>query len=313
MGAGAIGCLFGLRLAKSGQEVLLVHQRKSVVDSINRKGVKVRELNGRLIETRIKAATPPSDIDNAQLVLVTVKAYDTKNVARLLSKTVGSAAAVMSLQNGLGNLETLSSYLRRDSILGGSTTEGALSIGPGFVVHTGRGKTWLGELNGRPSKRSLAIRNSFRDAGFDTEVSKYIEGVLWNKAIVNSVINPISALTRLANGELGSVPGLRRLASKILREGMRVARRARVPSLDETPRKFLSQVLSSTARNKSSMLQDIERAQRTEILQLNGSISIIGRRHKLATPYNDFLTMLILGLERSQRKPNNLIAAAMRF
>lgn len=300
IGAGAIGCLYGVRLDEAGQEVLLIHRRKGIVDSIRKKGVRIRESRGKVIRARMEASSSLSKDDNAELVLVTVKAYDTENVARRLLTSVGSEAAVLSLQNGFGNVEALSRRLGRRRVLGGTTTEGVMSIGPGSLIHTGQGRTWIGELDGRTSKRCLIIKGAFCTAGFKTQVTKNIEGMLRAKAIVNSAINPISALTRLPNGDLHSVPGLRRVVSAVVEEGIAVMRAGEISSVEPDPRPLLSKVLSSSAQNKSSMLRDIEEGKKTEIHQLNAALSLLGKRKSVPTPYNNLLTALILGLERSE-------------
>ncbi len=289
-----------MRLHKSGQEVLLVHHRKEVVDTIRKRGVRLKEITGRIARARIAAKESLSRDVNAELILVTVKAYDTENLARHLKKSARTETTILSLQNGLGNIEKLSRQLGRMSVLAGCTSEAAMSLGPGDVVHTGTGRTWIGEPNGGISKRCLAINRVFRKASFASGVSNDIKGVLWAKTIVNSAINPISALTRLPNGDLQSPAGLRQLASIVVEEGAAVGRALGV-ALRPDPKTLISQVLSSAARNKSSMLLDVESGKKTEIRQLNGFISAAGTRHGVPTPYNDFLTALVVGLESSPR------------
>jgi 2-dehydropantoate 2-reductase len=301
IGAGALGCLFGSRLDVAGNNVLLIHHRKSVADSIEEKGVSVRELSGKVVHTRIEIRTRLSRQDKPDLVLVTVKAYDTARVASLLKKSVKGDVPVLSLQNGLGNVDALQRDLGTGSIIPGATTEGALTTGPGGVSHTGSGLTWLGETNGKISGRCLAIRRVFRSAGFRAVVSNNIKGVLWAKAIVNSAINPVSAITCLRNGDLYKTPELREIEFSIIDEGSAVAR-ANGILLQPSPKLLLAKVLKSTRGNKSSMLQDILAGRRTEIGQLNGSISHLGRLVGVNTPLNDALTKLVHFLERSQGK-----------
>jgi 2-dehydropantoate 2-reductase len=179
----------------AGQSVLLIHHRKSVAASMEKKGISIRELSGRVVRARVKTRTSLSPHDEPELVLITVKAYDTGTVASLLKKSVEGTVPVLSLQNGLGNVEKLARRLGSKSVIAGTTTEGALATGPGRVTHTGNGMTWIGEVNGKPSERCLTIESAFRRAGFSTVISNNIKGVLWSKAIVNSAINPISALT----------------------------------------------------------------------------------------------------------------------
>ena len=300
VGAGAIGCLFGGRLHRSGQTVLLIHHRRSVATALERKGISIRELSGKVVQSHVQTKTRLSRRDKPDLVLVTVKAYDSKAVASLLKKSGIRNMPVLSLQNGLGNFEDLTHQLGSDSIIAGTTTEGAMTTGPGEIIHTGRGITWVGEMNGRVSDRCLVIQRAFRKAGFSTIVSNNIKGVLWAKAIVNSAINPVSAITRVKNGDVSRIPELREITSKVIDEGSAIARAYEI-LLQPDPKSLLATILSQTSRNKSSMLQDLEAGRKTEIRQLNGSISRLGRWLGMNTPLNDLLTKLVLALERTQR------------
>jgi 2-dehydropantoate 2-reductase len=299
VGAGAIGCLFGGRLYGAGHVVFLIHHKRSVAASIEKKGVSIRELSGKVVRSHVQTRTRLSRADKPDLVLVTVKAYDSKAVALLLKKSSIRIVPVLSLQNGLGNVEELARQLGADSIIAGTTTEGAMTIGPGEVIHTGRGMTWVGEMNGKVSDRCLAVERAFRNAGFSTIISNNIKGVLWAKAIVNSAINPISAIAHVRNGDVRRIPELRRIASKAVDEGIAVARASGI-LLKPSPKSLLAKVLAQTPRNKSSMLQDVEAGRKTEIRQLNGSISRLGNLVGVSTPFNDLLTKLVLALERSQ-------------
>jgi 2-dehydropantoate 2-reductase len=240
-----------------------------------------------------------SRADKPDLVLVTVKAYDSKAVASLLKKSSIRNVPVLSLQNGLGNVEELTRRLGAGSTIAGTTTEGAMTTGPGAVIHTGRGMTWVGEMNGKLSDRCLTIQGAFRKAGFSTIISNNIKGVIWAKAIVNSAINPISAITHVRNRDVRRIPELRGIASTAVDEGSAVARASGI-LLKPSPKSLLAKVLAQTPRNKSSMLRDIEAGRKTEIRQLNGSISRLGSLVGVSTPFNDLLTKLVLALERSQ-------------
>jgi len=287
-------------LQRAGQSVLLIHHRRSVAADIEEKGVRIRELSGKIVRVHVQTRTSLSRRDKPDLVLVTVKAYDSEAVALALKKSVRRNVPVLSLQNGLGNVEELTRQLGADSTIAGTTTEGAMSTGPGAVIHTGRGMTWVGEMNGKLSDRCLNIQKALRKAGFVTIVSNNIKGVLWSKAIVNSAINSITAAARVRNGDVAKMPQLRKCASQVVDEGMAVAR-ANGILLKPSPKTLLARVLALTPRNKSSMLQDIEAGRKTEIRQLNGLISHQGRLVGVRTPFNGMLTKLVLALERSYR------------
>ena len=299
VGAGAIGCLFGGRLQKAGQSVLLIHHKSSVAASIEKTGVRIRELSGKVVRTRIRTRTSLSKSDEPELVLITVKAYDTEPVASLLRKSIGRNVPVLSLQNGLGNVESLRRRLGSDSIIAGTTTEAALATGPGSVIHYGIGITWVGEMNGKRSERCLAVKRAFRGAGFSTVISNKINGVLWSKAVVNSAINPVTAIARVRNGDILKTPELLEIASKVIDESSAVAY-ANGVVLEPAPKQLFERVLAMTSRNKSSMLQDIEAGRKTEISQLNGSITRLGSLVGVSTPFNYLLTKLVLSLEGSQ-------------
>jgi 2-dehydropantoate 2-reductase len=170
---------------------------------------------------------------------------------------------------------------------------------PGRVAHTGKGLTVIGDVEGTISKPTAAIQVAFDTAGFRTKTSLNIRGMLWTKAIVNAAINPLSSLTRLPNGELVKNALIRGVGNRVIEEGISVALAMRV-RLTDNPKRLWTRILSATRANKSSMLQDIEKGKRTEIRQLNGAIVRSGKRVRVATPVNDVLMRLVLGLEKSQ-------------
>lgn len=284
-------------MQRAGQTILLIHHKRSVATSIQEKGVRIRELSGKVVRVQIQTKTKLSRRDKPDLVLVTVKAYDSDTVASLLDKSLKRNVPVLSLQNGLGNVEKLTQRLGAESTIAGTTTEGAMTTEAGAVTHTGLGTTWLGEISGKLTDRCLIIQEAFRKAGFNTIISNNIKGVLWAKAIVNSSINSITAITRVRNGDVLKISELREVASKVVEEGVAVARANGILP-KPSPGSLLPKTLVLTSRNKSSMLQDIQAGRKTEIRQLNGSISSQGRLVGVSTPFNDLLTKLVLALER---------------
>ncbi|HEX4920853.1 MAG TPA: 2-dehydropantoate 2-reductase [Candidatus Bathyarchaeia archaeon] len=296
VGAGAVGCFLGSRLQASGQEVLLIHHNKSVVARIRRNGVFVREQSGEISRQQMAVKQSLSTNDDPDFVILTVKAFDTDEAARSQLKSVELNTTVLTIQNGLGNTETLRRYLPPRSIIAGSTTEGVTRIAPGVVNYSGTGTTWIGELDGRLTQRCSIIQAILVESGLEANVSKNILGVLWLKAIVNSAINPISAIAHANNVELLEAPDLLNACNRVVREGMKIAT-ANGILLPASPTSVLKRVLTSTAANKSSMLQDIEGGRQTEIRQLNGVLSQAAKKLGLPAPNNLLLTRLILGLE----------------
>ncbi len=296
IGAGAIGCLFGAILAKAGNQVVLVHRSPKVVNAINRNGLRLREPGERTLKLKLTAHLAPADLKSCDLVVVAVKAYDTTEAARMHRRFLTPDSTILTLQNGLDNLEALSRVFGKTRVLAGSTTEGSLSIGPGSVIHTGRGRTWIGDPRGRGSERCSNVVGAFQGAGLHIKESKNITGVVWSKTIVNSAINPVSALTGLSNGLLPKMVGMRETMLEVVKEGVAVSRMEKV-RLEPVPQKFLFETLRETAQNRSSMLQDVQRGKRTEVHQLNGAIVERGAKFGIPTPVNKVLTFLVSGLE----------------
>ncbi len=302
IGAGAIGSLFGARLKSSGNEVLLVDRDSRTVSEIRSRGVRLRLLDGKTSRVHVPIKQAPASLRDFEQILFAVKAYSTEEAARQYRTLVEPEATIVTLQNGLGNLEALARCFGKGRVVAGSTTEASLLLGPGWVAHAGGGRTVVGELNGTRSKRCLDIVGMFREAGFETVLTRNVMGVVWAKVIVNSAINPVSALTRLPNGQLAGEEVLKDLMLRTLNEGVETSRAERVKLEPEGVALLLFRILRATAQNQSSMLQDVLNERRTEIRQLNGAIVEKGRQHRVSTPYNELLTSLILGLERSRVK-----------
>ena len=239
--------------------------------------------------------------DNLDLILLTVKAYDTEVAARTMGRMTDRKVPILTLQNGLGNVETLQRHVPSRVILAGTTVQSALTRAPGDIVHTGTGTTWIGELDHKITRRSLAIAEVFERAGFKTEVSNNIEAIIWSKAIVNSAVNPISALAHVPNGELIRRPQLNEAVNLVVAEGSAIAKSNGLHPRPN-PKILLDKVLRSASKNRSSMLQDLEAGRETEIHQINGWISRTARRLGVPSPFNDILARLIIGQKSSRTR-----------
>ncbi len=303
MGAGSIGSLFGGFLAKNGNDVTLIG-REDHINAIRNNGLKINGVSGSH-NIKIKAMASPSQLEgNFDLVLLTVKAYDTEEAINDAKSLIDDDSVLLCLQNGLGVEEIASKIIGRKNILRGLTSNGSLKTEPGIILHTGKGPTIIGELDGKKSERSHRIAKIFSEAGLSTNQSEKIFVDVWTKLLVNAGINPFGALTGLRNGELLFLPNLRSLMTEVVLEGINVSKMVGI-RLEKDPAFLMLQVAERTALNKNSMLQDIENGKRTEICYINGAIAKIGREKNLSTPLNKMLTHLIEGLEKNRIKVKN--------
>jgi 2-dehydropantoate 2-reductase len=294
VGAGAIGTLFGVKLKKAGHDVNFLVKNNSIVSTLRSNGFSLIEKGERETVNCPVFSTdniPHRDFD---LILLAVKAPDTEGA--ILSLRGIETKYLLALQNGMGQQEIIRDYFGEDRILIGVTGEGALYISPGVVEHTGRGETVVTSY--KDESGAIHVAEIFKGAGFKTLVENNVEYVLWGKLIINSAINPISALTGRRNGELLKSVELLGLMREILKEGILVANSIGI-ELPYTPfLNRLEEILKKTALNKSSMLQDIERKRKTEIDYINGYILKRAKEKNIDVPLNRAFYILIKALEK---------------
>jgi len=289
-GAGSLGSLLGGLLARA-HDVTLVG-REPHVTAVRSDGLRITGVEALDVAP---AATTDATGASADLALVTVKAYDTEVAARTLA--TGDYGAVCSLQNGMGNEETLAGAVDAP-VLAGTATYGARLVDPGHVEWTGRGTITLGAW--RPADDVVTaerIAEAFRAAGLDAEATPDVRRRLWEKLAVNAAINPVTALAGVENGALTTDP-LADLARTAAVETAKVARADGTDLGEETATAAVATVARETARNRSSMLQDVTRGRRTEIDAINGYV--VGRAAATgeSVPVNRTLAALIRGWER---------------
>ncbi|MDG5777236.1 ketopantoate reductase family protein [Haloarculaceae archaeon H-GB2-1] len=283
-GAGSLGSLVGGLLARS-HEVTLVG-RDPHVTAIRERGLHVTGEFEFTVHPDARTEPPES----ADLAVVTVKAFDTETAARALGSC--SLDAALSLQNGMGNEETLATRLACP-ILAGTCTYGARLSDPGVVECTGLGEVVLGPPGGGESEHAERVGGAF-SADLETHVSPEMPRRLWEKLAVNAGINPVTALARVRNGALVDGP-TSDLAREAAAETARVAREQGVDLDDETAVEAVASVATATADNTSSMLQDVQSTSRTEIDAISGYVV---ERAETTVPVNRTLAALLRGWER---------------
>jgi 2-dehydropantoate 2-reductase len=296
VGAGAMGSLFGGLLAAAGEKVILVDIWEEHVEAINTRGL-IIEKNSTRQTIEVRATTDHSKVGLVDLIILFVKSYDTHDAIEDIKVIVSEDTVLLSLQNGLGNIEKISELIGKNKVIPGTTAQGCTLMGPGEIKHAGYGSTIIGEIDGRISKRIIKIRDTFNRAGIKTEISDKIKVALWSKVLVNIAINPVTALTGLRNGELLDHPEIVKVMLNAVEEAIRVAEALKIDLGFDEHIENVYKVARATYSNKSSMLQDIYKGKRTEIDALNGVIVASARRIGLPVPVNDTLTALVKGLE----------------
>ncbi len=298
VGPGAMGCLIAAFLSKSKEEIWLLDKNKERAAKINGSGITLESSSGSW-KAQVKTTANPGEIGRAELIIICVKSFNTKQAVEGIKPLLGENTKILTLQNGMGNIEIISEIATEDRIIAGVTNEGSTLIDTGKIRHAGHGETIIGTINGKTPVEMRAIREIFNKIGFETKISRDIKSLIWSKLIINVGINALSALTRLPNGKLMECEGTRRILRDAVIEATRVAKRKRVKLIFDDPLAKVEAVCEGTSENLSSMLQDVLKKKRTEVDFINGVIVRLGQELGINVPTNKFLLDLIKTIESS--------------
>ncbi len=299
LGAGAMGSLLGARLSKAGASISLYSTNRAHMEEIRRNGLMIEELDGNVSNYPLATYSDLEKLpSNPDLVLVVVKTYATAEAVSRVLGICSPSTIFLTLQNGIGNWEKIAEIAGRERVLAGSTAQGSTLLGAGRIRHGGNGPTHIGEPGGPATDRVRRIVEIFRGAGFATEPSDNVEQLIWQKLIVNVGINAITGLTGIRNGFIAEMADASDLCSSAVEEAIIVAGACGHPIGLEMIERVIS-VARATARNRSSMGQDVDKRKRTEIDAINGAIVRFGKQVKIPTPVNQTLTSLVKILEEN--------------
>ena len=301
LGTGSLGSTIGGTLAQGGSEVYFVDQWKEHIDKINENGLKMTDEKEDWYE-KVDARTSAEGMGPVDLVIVLVKSFATKEAVSQLKETnvIGENTLVMSLQNGLGNEETIAEVVGEANVISGKTYVGGRLLSPGYVSAGVKGKyTYIGELTGEITDRIQAVCDEFNKAGLLCEVSDNIKGLIWDKLLINVAAGALCSITRLPYGPLYEEEYIKETAVAAIQEGIDVAKAAGVKLKSEDPEYpwyAASEGLPETF--KTSILQSLELKRPTEIDFINGSVVEWGKKFGIPTPVNRTLVTCVKGIEK---------------
>ncbi|MDD5504977.1 MAG: 2-dehydropantoate 2-reductase [Candidatus Omnitrophica bacterium] len=302
VGPGAIGCLLAglLSRQKGRHDVWLLDKHPQRAKKIKESGITIEGVTAAKQSVNITADAKL--IGQSELVVIATKSYDTESALASIKPLLSGETNVMSLQNGIGNLQLVSDMVGQDRTVCAITSHGATLISDGRVKHTGKGDTVIGKLDGKLFRDVRHISNALNDAGIMTKTSKDIGNALWSKLIINAGINPLSAICRVPNGVILKREGIKELMRQLVIEAVKVAKKNKIKLIFDDPLAKVESVCQSTADNISSMLQDVLNKKRTEIDFINGAISRYAKNAGIKTPVNDTIVCIIKAIEDSYKE-----------
>lgn len=298
VGPGAIGCLFGAMLREAGHQVTMLDRHVDRAGKINHDGIHITGISGER-HVRVAATADPADCSSCDLAIIATKSYDTKDAVDSIADVIEASTPVLTLQNGIGNVELISRAVGKERTIGGITSQGATLVADGSIVHAGKGKTIIGTPPNILTDNLQLVKNILDLAGFEPRISDDLEGTIWGKLIINVGINALTAITRLNNGRLVEFEGTRQIMKDAVDEAAAVARAKGIELSRNDLLGQVEEVCRLTATNVSSMLQDILARRRTEIDAINGAVARLGKEAGLPTPINAALAFLVRTIESS--------------
>lgn len=304
VGAGAMGAMFGARLAAAGFDVTLFDPWEEHVAQIQANGLKVLGGSG---ETTVRlpayvSACPDKAYDYA---IIFTKNQHTEDAINRFKPVFGPKTYVVSLQNGIGGMEILPHYFARERIIVGVTTCSSDLEGPGRVRPGGGGTTYVAPLHAGSPEGAQGFASILRTCGLQTAVSEQTLGLVWEKLAFNAAINPLCALTRMSAGEAERHPYGKRLIRLIVEEVASVAHRAGIQLNSKQVLENLYQACrpEHSGHHLPSMLQHVLNGQSTEIEAINGAVIRLAEQLQVDVPYNRIVYQLVKMTEEHYLRP----------
>ena len=302
LAAGAVGGYFGGRLAQAGHKVAFVARGRQL-EALRAHGLRVESPLGDIHLPDVEVTDDPAEIGAVDLVLFSVKLWDTLEAAEACKPLLGENTGVVSFQNGVVKDDILRQALGAEHVIGGVAYIAATIVEPGLIRHSGTLQELVfGEYDSSLSPRVRQFRDACADSGIDAEISDHIEQTVWEKFVFLVGLSGTTSLARSAIGPIRSHPRSRAFLHDTMAEVVQVARAQGVP----LPAGYADERLAFTDRlpatMTSSMYHDLEQGNRLEVRWLSGDVVERGTRLGVPTPRNraifDILSIYSAGRPR---------------
>ncbi|MCL1911711.1 MAG: 2-dehydropantoate 2-reductase [Leptospirales bacterium] len=298
IGAGAMGLLFAYYIQKAGNEVAVYEKSKDAAASL--RGGFAIDFGGRKEEARVTVSENPSVVKDSAYVFVFVKSFSTAEAVKEISPFITRETRLISLQNGIGNDETIKDILPDNILIYGTTTFGAAKTSTSAIRFGGSGNILIGAAGGIEIEPAVNFLNA---AGLSASKSGNPAKDVWKKAIINAAINPLGALLGIPNGMIIKNEYSAELMRTLTAEAVNSARANGFDFNITEMRHTAFDVCEQTAVNECSMLQDIRARRRTEIESITGKIIAAAKKYNIETPANTGVYQLIKALESGYLAP----------
>ncbi|HDR9469213.1 ketopantoate reductase family protein [Burkholderia multivorans] len=297
LGAGAMGSLFGGLLAESGEDVTLIDVNDAHLDAIRRDGLRIDDDRGERRITTLQALRPEAANASADtpfdLLIVFTKSLHTRVALDGVRALLTPHTHVLTLQNGLGNVETLNAFVPLERILVGVTTWPADLAGLAHVHSHGAGTIRMMTADGAASPFAAAVADALSRAGLACTLDADVWAAIWEKVAFNAALNTLCAVTRCTVDQLGEHHDGPRLAQAIVAETAAVARAKGIAVDAVRIARNVEHAIREHRGHRPSMLQDVLAGRRTEIDAIGGKVVAAAREVGLAVPHTETMLSLV--------------------
>lgn len=298
IGPGAIGLVLAYFIEKGGIRPTLFYKTKFKAGYVKRTGGPIVKVEGVEYNLNPIISYLNSKVkDKYEILIVSTKAYDVENITNYIGRLLKSDGLVISVQNGIGSLETLEDRIGSYNVAAAVISYGATRYGYAKSELKGVGEIVLGQRIKTYNKYLYYIHDYFKNIGLNATLTRRIDSYRWLKVLVNSSIGPITSIFKMRNRVLIEFPEAKKISDMILEEGEDVVKAMDI-KLPRDPYVETYKIAKFTGDNYSSMLQDILSKRQTEIDYINGAIVKYGEKFNIKTPINKTLIYIVKGLSR---------------
>ena len=287
MGSGGVGGFFGGRLAHAGYDVSFV-ARGAHLAAMRERGLLIESRShGDIHVPKVRATDDPASIGPVDLVILSVKLWDTESAIRQMRPMLTPGTAVLSLQNGVIKDDILRRELGEAAVMGGVCYVATTIARPGVILQTGpMQRVLVGEYDGRPSERSRSLHEALRNAGTDAELSPDVRRAIWEKYAFLVGISATTAAMRTSIGPIRKNPRTRAFLHDVFRETVAVGRAHGIALPADYADACLARADGLPAEMVASMAHDLQRGNRLEVEWLSGGVAQLGAVAGVPTPAN---------------------------
>ena len=301
VGAGAMGGLFGVRLALSGQEVSFIEVSEEAIHAIRQDGFTLADEAGTRT-ARVPAGSAASFTEPFDLIVVFTKGFHTASAVQSVAHLVGPSTWALSVQNGLGNAEIIASVVPRQRVIVGMTNYPADLKTPGVVHSHGEGQVRIWSMSGEACPEVREIAAAFDRAGLACSADPRVQEAIWEKVAFNAALNSICTVTHCTVDQLGLVADGQALAFAVVEEVLSVAWAMGIAADLQACKSHVADAVARHAGHKPSMLQDVLAGRRTEIETINGAVVAAADARGIAVPCTRALLQLVRLIQARPRE-----------